>query len=628
MRIRTRLLLVLIATAALPTGAVGWLTYRGAESALSEAVASQHQRTALAEAEHARAHVRTVAAELEGALVHQDPWALGPADTQEFLTRVFLRRERLALVGLLDAGGGMTASVFVDDAEAFARREPQFRRHDTVSAAEVADFRRRAVDVLARLPPGEAHAVSPPYLTATRQRPAVVVVARSPRDAGGGLAAELGLEELSARLGAGSRRGAGAERAFLLDARGRLLLDGDEAHERASADFSARLPPVVGARAPGLGTYEDGGQAWLAAYSPVPELGWVAVVARPRDEALAPLLALARGSFGVLELALLGVLVLAPLLARALARPIARLADGARALARGELTHRLPPERADELGDLARAFNDMGQELQRAHEELVRFNGQLQTQVDERTRELREAQDQLSRSQRLAAMGDLAAGMAHEMNNPLAAILGNVQLVLLDLPPAEDPHRMLTAVQQQAQRIAGIVRELQLLSERQHRGRQALDLHRVLQQALHTRDAELVRGGVRVDCQFHPGEARVLGDTQALGDVFARLLCNALNALKDRPERTLTLATRVVDTQLVRVELRDTGRGIAREHLDRIFNPFFTTKQEWTGRGLSLAVCHRVVEDHGGTLTLHSDEGVGTTVTLVLPAAPAARPLA
>ena len=79
----------------------------------------------------------------------------------------------------------------------------------------------------------------------------------------------------------------------------------------------------------------------------------------------------------------------------------------------------------------------------------------------------------------------------------------------------------------------------------------------------------------------------------------------------------------MVDGQLVRVEMKDTGRGIPHEHLERIFNPFFTTKQQWTGKGLSLAVCHRVIEDHGGTITLHSDEGVGTTVTLVLPAAPA-----
>ncbi|AKI99278.1 C4-dicarboxylate-specific signal transduction histidine kinase [Archangium gephyra] len=620
MRIRTRLLLLLIAIAAVPALAVGLLAWRDAERALSEAVAEQHRRTARAEAEHAATHVLSLATELGGALVHQEPLALGPSEAQEFLIRVFLRRDRIAQVGLFDARGELTASVFVDDPEAFARQEPQFGRHDTVAAREVEDFQRRSAGLLSQVSEDRAYAVSAPYLTAVRRRPAVVVVARAPGTRAGGLAAELGLEDLSQRL---AMRGVGNERVFLLDGAGRLLLDGEPERERRQEDFSGKLTGVAGAKQTGLADYEEEGRAWLAAFSPVPELGWVAVVARPREAALAPLHALARSTFGVLGLTLVGVLALAPLLARALARPIARLAEGARELARGNLAHRISLKRRDELGDLARAFNDMGQALEQAHRELLGFNEQLAAQVEERTRELQQTQVQLSRSQRLAAMGDLAAGMAHEMNNPLAAVLGNVQLMLMDLPEEDPSRRMLGTVHQQAQRIASIVRELQLLSERQQLGRLPLDLHRMLQRVLESRDAELSLVGVRVDCQFHPGEVKVLGDTQALGDVFGRLLGNALNAMRDRPERNLVLSTQVVDAELVRVEMRDTGRGIAREHLERIFNPFFTTKQQWTGKGLSLAVCHRVIEDHGGTISLDSHEGVGTTVTLVLPAAPA-----
>jgi C4-dicarboxylate-specific signal transduction histidine kinase len=625
MRIRSRLLLLLIATAALPTLAVGLLAYRGAERALGEAVAEQYRRTARAEAEHASTYVLSLATELGGALLHLDPESLGPAEAQEFLARVFLRRERISLVGLFDARADMTASVFVDDPEAFARQEPQFRRHDTVAAEEVEDFRRRAAELLARVPAGRAYTVSAPYLTAVRRRPAVVVVALGPRGGPGGLAAELGLEELSQRLAAS---GEGNERVFLLDGEGRLLLSGDLERERRREAYAASLPGAPGARETGQADYEEEGRTWMAAYSPVPELGWVAVVARPREAALAPLRALARDTFGVLGLALGGVLVLALVLARAMAHPIARLAGGARELARGNLGHRISLPRRDELGDLARTFNDMGQALEVAHRELLGFNEQLQNQVEERTRELQKTQAQLSRSQRLAAMGDLAAGMAHEMNNPLAAILGNIQLLLMDLPEEDPSRRMLSAVHQQAQRIANIVRELQLLVERQHFGRTPLDLHKILQRVLDSRGADLTAAGVRVTCDFHPEEVRVLGDQQALSDVFGRLLGNALNALKDRPERGLTLATQRVDEQMVRVEMRDTGRGIPREHLERIFNPFFTTKQQWSGKGLSLAVCHRVIEDHGGTITLQSDEGVGTTVTLVLPAATTPPPLA
>ena len=175
MRIRSRLLLLLIATAAVPTLAVGLLAWRDAERALSEAVAEQHLRTARAEAAQASTHVLSLATELGGALLLEDPHRLGPAGAQEFLTRVFLRRDAIAQVGLFEAQGRMTASVFVDDPEAFARQEPQFRRHATVAAGEVEDFQRRAAGLLSQVPEGRAYAVSAPYLTAVRQRPAVVV---------------------------------------------------------------------------------------------------------------------------------------------------------------------------------------------------------------------------------------------------------------------------------------------------------------------------------------------------------------------------------------------------------------------------------------------------------------------
>jgi len=620
--IRRKLLLLLVATAAMPVLVTGVLAYRGAEAALDAAVKEQHLRTARAEAEHAGSTLHALAAELGSALVYEDPSKLGPAEMQEFLARVYLRRDRIAQVALLDMQGRVRATVFVDDPEAFARQEPQFQRHDTVAPEEVKDFQRRAAELLARATEARPWAVSPPYVTLARRRPAVVVAAFAPQGRQV-LAAELGLEELSQRM---AEAGGASDRVFLLDAQGRLLVDGDVEHERRQEDYTGRLPQARGATRAGLALYEEQGQAWLAAYSPVPELGWVAVVARPREVALAPLRALEHATWAALALALAVVVLLAPLLAQAVARPIRTLAEGARALARGHLDHRIASRRKDELGDLARAFNDMGHSLEQAHQELMRLNGQLQSQVEERTRELREAQEQLLRSQRLAAVGDLAAGMAHEMNNPLAAIVGNVQLLLLDLPEGDPSRKALQVVQQQSQRIAAIIRDLRTLAERQQMGKLPVDVQRLLKQALEAQDAELKAADIQVECRFQPGEVRVLGDGQALTDVLGRLVGNALNALKDRPERQLTLTTQVVEAHAVRVEVRDTGRGIPREHLGRVFNPFFTTKQQWTGKGLSLALCHRVIEDHGGSISIHSDEGVGTTVTLLLPAAPAPGP--
>jgi len=217
-------------------------------------------------------------------------------------------------------------------------------------------------------------------------------------------------------------------------------------------------------------------------------------------------------------------------------------------------------------------------------------------------------------------VGDLSAGLAHEVNNPLSAILGNTQLLLMDVPRAHPTRQMLEDVQEQALRISNIVRDLQALSEAQRGGLHPVDVHGVLEQVVTAGQGGLQ--GVQLARRFEQENTRVLGDEPSLREVFGHLLSNAVNAVKGRPEPSITLVTSVIDGQAVMIEVSDTGRGIPRENLERIFNPFFTTKQSWTGRGLALSICHRIVENHGGKISIQSEENVGTTVTVVLPAAP------
>ena len=265
----------------------------------------------------------------------------------------------------------------------------------------------------------------------------------------------------------------------------------------------------------------------------------------------------------------------------------------------------------------------MGRSVEDANRRLVRFNEELRVQVEERTRELRLAQQQLLRSQRLAAVGDLAAGLAHEVNNPLAAIMGNAQLLLMDLEDAHPSKTMLDDVFEQAVRISNIVKDLQSLSEAQRGGMAPVNVHEALERVVQVTRPDLATDGIDVQTHFDVKAAPVLGDETALREVFGHLLSNARNALRGRAERNITIATSSIESEAVMIEVSDTGRGIPRENLERIFNPFFTTKQQWTGKGLALAICHRIIENHGGKISIQSEEGVGTTVTLVLPAAPA-----
>jgi signal transduction histidine kinase len=607
MTIRHKLLLLLVLTAVIPAAVTGVLAYRGAEVALEHAVTEQHVRTALAEAEFTASYVRSLGQGLSGALVHTEPSRLTPSETQEYLTRLYLRSDRIRLVGLFDAQGQMSASVFVDDAERFARQGPQYRQHDVISPQEAEDFQRRARELLTRAPRDRPYLFSEPYLTVTRQRPTLLVAGLAPSAQGASLVAELSLEELSRRIAAGGREG---DRILLLDRAGRLLLDGEPEHERRREDYSARLPQVLGARQAGSARFQEDGRVWLAAFNPVPELGWMAVVSRPREAALAPLNSLLRAASGVIALAVLGVLAVAPLLARALARPIAELAAGARQLAQGNLGHRLSLRRDDELGDMARGFNEMAQQLQAT-------------------------QAQLILADRLATMGRTAAGVAHEINNPLAYVLSNLTYLQEELRrprealPEQERQDLLEAATEAwtgAERVRFITQDLKMLSRAEETTAGPVQLSAVVRSSVRMAAHELKnRARVVEDCD---GVPPVQGNAARLGQVFLNLIINAAHAITPgRAEANeIRVTARLSEPDRVKVDVSDTGCGITPENLERIFDLFFTTKPVGEGTGIGLAMCRNIVTSLGGSITVESQIGRGTTFHITLPVSPSTSP--
>jgi signal transduction histidine kinase/CheY-like chemotaxis protein len=243
-------------------------------------------------------------------------------------------------------------------------------------------------------------------------------------------------------------------------------------------------------------------------------------------------------------------------------------------------------------------------------------NSRLYEGVKQQMSELKQTQAQLVQSTKLAAIGELAANIAHEINNPLTTVLGFASFIAERLK-ADDPMREeLTLIQDEASRARDIVRDLLQFSRQRDFMPETANLNHVLEQVITMMRRQGVFGAVTVNEQYAPGLAGVEVDVARIKQVFLNIINNAVYVMQDGG--ALTVRTLATGTG-VRVEFEDTGPGIAPEHRDRIFDPFFTTKPEVSGTGLGLSVSLGIVQSHGGTILVTSELGKGATFTVVLP---------
>jgi two-component system NtrC family sensor kinase len=307
-------------------------------------------------------------------------------------------------------------------------------------------------------------------------------------------------------------------------------------------------------------------------------------------------------------LASLGVLLT---LALAILLPMNRrfeeLLVGVERIGRGELSDTLPEHGRDELGSLARRFNQMA-------------------------RELKDSQTRLIAADRMALLGRTTASVGHEINNPLAYVLTNLSFLREELEqvgegalPGKRKQELLEALSEAregADRVRFIVQDLKALSRTQNDvGLAPVELGAVVRGVSKMAQHSL-RGRARLveRCGEVPP---VRGNATRLGQVFLNLIINAAHAIAPGNEDTneIRVLARVSAPGFVTVDVQDTGSGIPPEHLERIFDPFFTTKPEGEGTGLGLLVCQTIVTSLGGTITVESTPGQGTTFHITLPIA-------
>ena len=222
------------------------------------------------------------------------------------------------------------------------------------------------------------------------------------------------------------------------------------------------------------------------------------------------------------------------------------------------------------------------------------------------------------RAEKLAAIGTLAAGLAHELNNPIGIMSSRIEVMLMEGTTLPEPVREdLEVLHRQAQRVARITQGLLTFARTSAGEREPVDLNHVVRETLLLAEAQITKSGVKVIVELSPDLPPILGDADTLQQVMLNLVTNARDAVDGRGEIRIGTAVRESDRRIELV-VADTGRGIAPEDLTRIFDPFFTTKPAGTGLGLSLT--HGIVREHGGTIDVESTPGRGTRFLLAFPA--------
>lgn len=297
-----------------------------------------------------------------------------------------------------------------------------------------------------------------------------------------------------------------------------------------------------------------------------------------------------------------------------------RLLRAARAVGQGNLGVTVPVSGQDELSQLARAFNDMTLRLRGVYES-------LEAQVQRRTEELRQREQDLERERRLAAIGRLAAGVAHEVSNPLTVIAGAAEGLrdrardpeLSGVRAFEDFPDYLETIESEAYRLKRVVRRLLDFSRTKPTEVRRVDLAEVIEDAASLARLDPLAKGRTIAVRTGGGRLEVMGDPDALKEALLNLLFNALKAVREQGD--VTVSARESGERVV-IEVEDTGVGIAPQDLDRLFEPFFTTAPPGEGTGLGLSLVYGTVERHRGTITAHSPgPGRGATFRVTLPAA-------
>ena len=322
--------------------------------------------------------------------------------------------------------------------------------------------------------------------------------------------------------------------------------------------------------------------------------------------------------FGIALLGVVLVLLLSFLITTGIIRPLREMVRATRKIAEGDLSLELSISSKDEIGQLAESFNHMLVRLKQARKELEDWGRTLEEKVERRSQQLKRIQERLMQSEKLASLGRLASGVAHEINSPLTGILTFSHLLMRKLKENPELERDLELIVRETTRVAVIVRGLLDFARESKPQKKPCNLNELILHTLSLVEHQSVFHDIHILKQLDPRVPMILLDANQIQQVFMNILLNAADAMP--AGGTLTISSLLVpQDSFVQVQFSDTGYGIPEKNLSRIFDPFFTTKADKKGTGLGLAVSYGIVDRHRGRIEVQSEEGRGTTFTIKLP---------
>ncbi|MCF8159509.1 MAG: HAMP domain-containing protein [Polaromonas sp.] len=330
-------------------------------------------------------------------------------------------------------------------------------------------------------------------------------------------------------------------------------------------------------------------------------------------------------SFGFILLLSLSV---GYLLQRMIYLPLKDLEDGAKKISSGQFDQAIPVRSADEFGRVAGSFNDMTADLRRARAELNELIQELESKVEERSKELLMARAEVAQGEKLASIGVLAAGIAHELNNPLTGVLTFTSLMRKKVLEGSEDAEDLDLVIRETKRCASIIRRLLDFAREKVPVKGFFNLNQVLEDTVRfvERPASLQKIVITMD--LDPDLPQIWGDADLIKQVVMNIMVNAQQAIDGAG--TIAVVTRAYvaktsqetgkkSTPMVELAIKDTGCGIPEANMQRIFDPFFTSKEVGKGTGLGLSVSYGIIKAHGGEIKVASVVGQGTTFRILLP---------